>query len=275
MMANNQTQCDQSEKSNVPTWALYGTGAVALLGAAGLTYYATIAESASLARVKLTKADRAHYTELLRRTGTANPSSELDRVRNQFAKALADDAEEPVLSLGSAKITVETDEGHHYTFPGTFFDRNGDGKMDFGEFLVAYVIVSEFFRSEMRSRSDVQKVMFAAMDEDANGAIDKNELSHFMHTAMALGLVHGFKSTKEATQHYLSMFDANGDGMLEFSEFCLLEKKALDYSRLHRNRAELQRADHDLQLGLVHSRTGKAPFGSYNEKTLSTDLPLR
>lgn len=259
-MRNRSSCTDEStpNSSQVPQWALYGAAGIALVGAAGFTYYATIAESEALKKVKLTKEQRGRYAELMRRTGSPDPGAELDRIRLMFAKALPDDAEEPKIPLGAARIEIETDEGHNFFFPGNFFDRNADGIMDFGEFLVAYVILSEFFRPEMRPRTDVQKVVFAAMDEDCNGSIDKTELSHFMNMAMALGLVHGFSDTKAAVDHYLAMFDSNGDGRVDFGEFCALEKKALDYSRLMRNRAEFIAQEEAELRGLIHSRTRTA-----------------
>jgi len=256
---DNKTKCD----SSVPTWAVYGAAGATMVGVAGLAYWATCVESAELAKVKLSKEDRAHYVTLLRRSGEPNPDATISKLRADFAKQIAPDQEEPFIRIGHSEyVHIPTDEGEELRFPGPFFDRNADGKLDFGEYVIAYVIISEFFRSTLRSRTDIQKVMFAVMDEDGNGTIDKDELSHFMHVAMELQLVRGFKDSKTAVKHWMSMFDANGDGQIDFGEFCQLETKALDYSNLRRQRAELVARHNAKVRGLRHTNV-QTSVGSF------------
>jgi len=238
-------------------------GAVVVAGA-GLAYWACQQESSDLKRVPMTPQERQHYMQLLERTGSSNAASELNAVRAQFAKALEPDAVTPTVHLSGKSIGLTTDEGILLQLPGLYFDRNEDGSLDFGEFLAAYVITSEFFRPTLRDRKDIQAVVFAVMDENCDGSINSSELSHFIHIAACLGLITDVADVNEATEYYMKMFDTNNDGEISFQEFVMLEQKAVNYSAIEENRTDLMTEDREEIFKKLHFHLGNKELKNYH-----------
>merc|ERR1712196_174190 len=121
---------------------------------------------------------------------------------------------------------------------GTFFDSNEDGKLSFSEFLVAYIITSEFFRKQLRSRRDIQTVMFAAMDTDGSGTVSLPELTQFIHIGACLGVARNTSTPKQVAAEWMAKFDTDNNGEIDFKEFCALEQRAISYHGLTKSRSE-------------------------------------
>jgi len=191
-------QCDDKEDQ----MKLYGAVGATVAATTAIVYWGFIKESADVTRVTMTPKERQAYLTRIARAGSDNPDRELDNVRAQFGKALrlVEGSEIPL--KGNSQIEFHTDEGTKFSFPGNFFDANEDKKLDFSEFLVAYMIISEFFRAQLRSRKDIQKVMFVAMDKDGNGSISLPELTQFIHVAACLGVTRNTSTPKQVYYTY-------------------------------------------------------------------------
>merc|ERR1719483_79929 len=104
------------------------------------------------------------------------------------------------------------------------FDKDGDGSIDFKEFMIA---------TDMTSSGDPEEKLrwaFRMYDKDASGAIDLDEMVEIFCLMYSL---QGY-TEEEATERAMKIFntlDDNGDGSLvedEFVKGCLADEELLD-----------------------------------------------
>lgn len=100
------------------------------------------------------------------------------------------------------------------------FDKNGDGVIDFQEFIS----MAKHF--EGCSRDDMEQTLrqaFRVFDRDGNGYISVDELRYVVTTF-------GEILTEQEAEELIAMFDTNRDGKLEYEEFVSWAKASLaDY----------------------------------------------
>lgn len=94
------------------------------------------------------------------------------------------------------------------------FDADGDGQIDFNEFLKMMIIKSSAQLATLGQElnHDEFKAAFELFDKDKNGKISVEELRTGMHTL-------GEDITQEEAQSMLKEADINQDGELDFEEF--------------------------------------------------------
>ncbi|TMW56521.1 hypothetical protein Poli38472_006531 [Pythium oligandrum] len=97
-------------------------------------------------------------------------------------------------------------------------DADGDGKISFLEF-VSMMNKRLFRRGELRD-GDL-KAAFDVFDRDHDGFISRNELEHIFHV---LG---SQTTTSDDIQQLIQTVDANGDGKIDYEEFCELMRIGL------------------------------------------------
>merc|ERR1712038_102073 len=104
------------------------------------------------------------------------------------------------------------------------FDKDGDGSIDFKEFMIA---------TDMTSSGDPEEKLrwaFRMYDKDGSGEIDVDEMVEIFSLMYT---VQGFteEEGKERAEKIFETLDKNGDGSLEEDEFikgCLLDKQLLE-----------------------------------------------
>jgi Ca2+-binding EF-hand superfamily protein len=87
-------------------------------------------------------------------------------------------------------------------------DRDGDGEIDFSEFIE--VIAQE--TKEKHSKDEILSV-FRAIDEQGHGYITSDELRQIMNHL-------GEYLPEEEIEDIISELDTNKDGKIDFDEFC-------------------------------------------------------
>ncbi|XP_045157284.2 neuronal calcium sensor 2-like [Mercenaria mercenaria] len=93
------------------------------------------------------------------------------------------------------------------------FDRDGNGYVDFEEFLLAIYITSS---------NDVElklKWAFNMYDMDGNDSIDKHELFSIINCAYRINGPERDISPKELTELLFNMMDVDGNGEISWDEF--------------------------------------------------------
>lgn len=91
------------------------------------------------------------------------------------------------------------------------FDTDGNGKMDFDEFVAMAAIVKEY---EEGDNIDEDRAAFLMIDKDHNGVITLDEFYEFVCLSSPSVLY-----TMDYIQATFNLFDANGDGFIDFDEF--------------------------------------------------------
>ena len=89
-------------------------------------------------------------------------------------------------------------------------DKDGNGEIDFFEFLA--VLVKE--RSETSSQEEIMSV-FRTLDEKGCGFVTPDELRHIMRNL-------GEHLDEEEIDDIIREVDSNGDGEIDFEEFCAI-----------------------------------------------------
>ena len=122
-------------------------------------------------------------------------------------------------------------------------DTNGDGEVDFDEFV-------EFYASTLHAvkQEDVARDAFSRYDVDGSNTLEKHEL---FQALLDLDMVPGFDLAQKRTylEEQFAAADSNGDGVVDFSEFVAFYVTAQDSSKnsevvqKRRQRAEKQRLD--------------------------------
>jgi len=87
-------------------------------------------------------------------------------------------------------------------------DMNGDGTIDFQEFLVMMKK-----KSAEQDQTEELKMAFRMFDKNHDGYIDARELRHVTTTL-------GHRLTVEEVDNIIKEADLNGDGKLDYEEFC-------------------------------------------------------
>ena len=89
-------------------------------------------------------------------------------------------------------------------------DRNGDGHIDFSEFLHLMEVTSS---GKVNSRDELREA-FSQFDDDGNGQITRAELKSTMSK-----LGRRLALTDEQVEQIMSQVDVDGDGQINFEEF--------------------------------------------------------
>jgi len=143
-------------------------------------------------KYKLTDSQFEEYRsafEMFDTDGSGDISAEeLQSVLSQLGK--------PV-SLEEAKKSIE------------LIDANGDGQIDFGEFIVMM---------EAGTQEDELRAAFEIFDLDGNGYIDRDELKN------VLAKLSGKTPTDAEVDAMMGEADADGDGKITFEEFKIMMK---------------------------------------------------
>ena len=78
----------------------------------------------------------------------------------------------------------------------------------------------------MFGKSDILKFCFYIFDKDKNGNIEEDELHTLVEVLQSAGQGQFYSNTKQAL---MGAFDEDGDGKMNFPEFCALHKKYRKY----------------------------------------------
>ena len=98
-------------------------------------------------------------------------------------------------------------------------DTNGDGKIDYQEFITAAV-----GRSKLLNQQNLQ-IAFNMFDKDGNGMIDKEELRAVFHG------IEGEQSgtERDLLEQIMSEVDRNNDNQISFQEYSQAMKQVIQY----------------------------------------------
>jgi calmodulin len=113
-------------------------------------------------------------------------------------------------SLGQAPTEAEVADMIHDV------DENGDGEIDFQEFLV--MMSRKLGDGAQSSQEDELRQAFKVFDKDGNGTIDVAELKLVMQQL-------GEPLNDQQLADMMKEADLNGDGQIDFQEFCKLMGK--------------------------------------------------
>ena len=96
----------------------------------------------------------------------------------------------------------------------TFFDKDGDGHVNFDEFLVG-------IRGQLNAkRQAIVDKAFLKFDKDGSGHIDRNDLHGVYDVSMHPKYQSGEMTEDEIFDEFLTNFgDKNGDGMIDTAEW--------------------------------------------------------
>ena len=79
----------------------------------------------------------------------------------------------------------------------------------------------------MFGKPDILKFCFYIFDKDKNGNIEEDELHTLVEVLQSSGQGQFYSNTKQAL---MGAFDEDGDGKMNFPEFCALHKKYVSHS---------------------------------------------
>ncbi|CAM9901863.1 unnamed protein product, partial [Choristocarpus tenellus] len=96
------------------------------------------------------------------------------------------------------------------------FDNNRAGQIDVKEFMIS---LTNFTGA---SKDDKLKFAFMTYDEDGNGVITKQELSHILK---ANHMAQSEAEVARKTDTIMNQADKDGDGVVTFDEFVIVCKK--------------------------------------------------
>lgn len=112
-------------------------------------------------------------------------------------------------------------------------DRNGDGVMDFHEFatmvLLSADLEAEKHGSQKRNKAAFCKLLYTILDDDQDGNVTKEEFESFMVMASKIGIAK--KDAGEDIPALWQKYDADGNGILSYSEFLAFAKVCLELSQ--------------------------------------------
>ena len=122
-------------------------------------------------------------------------------------------------------------------------DTNGDGEVDFDEFVSFYASTLKAVEQE-----EVARKAFTKYDVDESNSLEKHEL---FQALFELDLVPGMdlRQKREYLEEQFAAADSNGDGVVDFAEFVAFYVTMMDASKKsddvkkRRQRAERQRLD--------------------------------
>ena len=103
-----------------------------------------------------------------------------------------------------------------------FYDLNGDGEIDYSEFLTAFKVPLNDFKKQLI------KTAFDSLDTNQNGLIEPNELLRFEGLS-DLDIVCGNKTKESHLEDWKKIVDTNEDGLISIKEF---EDYYLDLSQI-------------------------------------------
>ncbi|XP_068594786.1 lysophosphatidylcholine acyltransferase 2 [Brachionichthys hirsutus] len=110
----------------------------------------------------------------------------------------------------------------------SLFDRNGDGTIDFREYVIGVTILCRPANTE-----DVLRLAFQLFDTDEDERITREEFSALLRSALGVPDLNMAKLFKE--------IDADGSGFITFSEFQEFATAHPEYAKLFTTYLELQR----------------------------------
>uniref|UniRef100_A0A8C4DIC5 Lysophosphatidylcholine acyltransferase 2 n=1 Tax=Dicentrarchus labrax TaxID=13489 RepID=A0A8C4DIC5_DICLA len=108
------------------------------------------------------------------------------------------------------------------------FDRNGDGTIDFREYVIGVTILCRPANTE-----DVLRMAFQLFDTDEDKRITREEFTSLLRSALGVSDLNMTKLFKE--------IDADGSGFITFSEFQAFATTHPEYAKLFTTYLELQR----------------------------------
>uniref|UniRef100_A0A3Q3JUL2 EF-hand domain-containing protein n=1 Tax=Monopterus albus TaxID=43700 RepID=A0A3Q3JUL2_MONAL len=140
------------------------------------------------------------------------------------------------------------------------FDRNGDGTIDFREYVIGVTILCRPANTQ-----DVLQMAFQLFDIDEDGKITREEFTSLLRSALGVSDLNMAKLFKE--------IDADGSGFITFSEFQAFATTHPEYAKLFTTYLELQRYQaiqegmpDDLELGGQTSSGEKQEDSSSDKK---------
>jgi len=101
----------------------------------------------------------------------------------------------------------------------THFDKNGDGRVDFDEFLVT-------LRGDLnQTRTDVIRKAFDKLDVTKDGRVTLDDIAKLYTVSSQPDVANGSKSEHEVYMEFMSLWDTQvKDGVISFDEFCAYYK---------------------------------------------------
>nr|KAE8927889.1 hypothetical protein PF009_g21954 [Phytophthora fragariae] len=114
----------------------------------------------------------------------------------------------PAIETGASEFYTSIDEKHSEFGDAIFalIDEDNSGVLDFSEYVEA---LGKFC---LLNKEDMLKFCFNVFDDDKNGTIEGEELTHLLE------ILHADEQTSNM-KHALKTFDFNGDGKIDFVEF--------------------------------------------------------